>query len=156
MYDKILVPFDGSVASLLGLDEAIKLAKNQSAKLRVVHVIDELIVSDAITAYSDDVLDTMRENGQKILKTAQTRVEWAGYAADTVMREQLGGPAAPRIIEEAKQWSASLIVLGTHGRRGLKRLVMGSDAEEIIRTTPVPVLLIRAPRAERESIEPLA
>jgi nucleotide-binding universal stress UspA family protein len=57
--------------------------------------------------------------------------------------ETLGGRTADEIVREAKQWPADLIVLGTHGRRGLKRLAMGSDAEMVLRLAPVPVLMVR-------------
>jgi nucleotide-binding universal stress UspA family protein len=68
--------------------------------------------------------------------------------ARTVLVETLAGPAADAIVAEAKKWKADLIVMGTHGRRGVRRLVMGSDAEQVLRETPVPVLLVRA-RAAR-------
>jgi nucleotide-binding universal stress UspA family protein len=64
--------------------------------------------------------------------------------AKTLMRETLGGPAAYTIVRDARRQRADLIVLGTHGRRGLRRLVLGSDAEAVVRTSPVPVLLVRA------------
>ena len=60
------------------------------------------------------------------------------------MLEHFGRQAASLIVADAKKWKADLIVLGTHGRRGIRRLVMGSDAEEIVRTSPVPVLLVRS------------
>jgi nucleotide-binding universal stress UspA family protein len=55
----------------------------------------------------------------------------------------MGRPAGELVIIAAKEWSADLIVCGTHGRRGLRRIVMGSDAEYIVRHAPVPILLIR-------------
>ena len=67
------------------------------------------------------------------------------------MIESFGGRAAEFIVAQAKKWGADLIVLGTHGRRGVKRLVMGSDAEQVVRTSPVPVLLVRAKAATRAS-----
>jgi nucleotide-binding universal stress UspA family protein len=60
------------------------------------------------------------------------------------MLEYVGGRAADLILEDAKKWSADLIVMGTHGRRGVRRLVLGSDAEQILRLSPVPVLMVRA------------
>jgi nucleotide-binding universal stress UspA family protein len=60
------------------------------------------------------------------------------------MRETIGGPAADTIVREARKQGADLIVLGTHGRRGVRRLVLGSDAEQVVRTSRVPVLLVRA------------
>jgi len=62
-----------------------------------------------------------------------------------VLVEAMGGQAGDYIIREARQWRADLIVCGTHGRRGIRRLVLGSDAEYIVRHTPVPVLLVRSP-----------
>ena len=64
--------------------------------------------------------------------------------AKAILREMLSGPAAYPIVREAKKVGADLIVLGTHGRRGVRRLVLGSDAEQVVRTASVPVLLIRA------------
>jgi nucleotide-binding universal stress UspA family protein len=57
--------------------------------------------------------------------------------------ETLGGRVADEIVKQAKEWLADLIVMGTHGRRGLERLAMGSDAELVLRLSPVPVLLVR-------------
>lgn len=145
MYDKILVPVDGSVTSALGLDEAIRLAKNQGAKLRIVHVVDDLIMSDTVGLYTDELLESLRGHGKDILAKAQTRAQSQGLDPESVLLEHFGGRAAELVVDEAKKWGANLIVLGTHGRRGMTRLVMGSDAEEIVRTTPVPVLLVRSP-----------
>ena len=77
-----------------------------------------------------------------------------GIPVQTVMLETIAGPAADLIVRQAKRWRADLIVLGTHGRRGLRRLVLGSDAEQIVRTSPVPVLLVRARPAPRRRGKP--
>jgi len=61
------------------------------------------------------------------------------------MIESVGGAAGDLIVEQANKWGAELIVLGTHGRRGIKRMVLGSDAEHVVRQSSVPVLLVRAP-----------
>ena len=63
---------------------------------------------------------------------------------DTVLKDSFAGRVSDLVIKEAGAWPADLIVLGTHGRRGLGRLFMGSDAEAIVRSAPVPVLLLRA------------
>ncbi len=70
--------------------------------------------------------------------------EKEGIRAKTLLRETLGGPAADSIVRDARRQRADLIVLGTHGRRGLRRMVLGSDAEAVVRTSPVPVLLVRS------------
>jgi nucleotide-binding universal stress UspA family protein len=147
MYKKILAPIDGSPASNLGLNEAIKLAKDQGAKLRLFHLVDEYIAvsSPDGMAFSntDDLLESLRDGGKKIIEKAEALARRNGLTPESVMLESFGGRAADFIVEQATKWRADLIVLGTHGRRGIKRLVMGSDAEQVVRTTPVPVLLVR-------------
>lgn len=145
MYSKILVPVDGSATAALGMTEAIALARNQHAKLRLIHVVNELIVT---TSYDTgfgfaNVVESLRENGKILLKDAETLVRGAEVEVDSVLVEALGGQAGTFIVQGAKDWGADLIVMGTHGRRGLRRMVMGSDAEFVIRHAPVPVLLIR-------------
>jgi len=154
MYRKILVPIDGSPASNLGLNEAIKLAKDQGAKLRLFHLVDEYVAvssMDGVTLDTGDLLEALRQTGRKIVAKAVAQARRSGLAPDSVMLESFGGRAAEFIVQQAKTWKADLIVLGTHGRRGVKRLVMGSDAEQVIRTTPVPVLLVRSKAAARAS-----
>ncbi|MHB8667641.1 MAG: universal stress protein [Burkholderiales bacterium] len=154
MYRKILVPIDGSPASNLGLNEAIKLAKDQGAKLRLFHLVDEYVAvssMDGVTLDTGDLLEALRQTGRKIVAKAAAQARRSGLAPESVMLESFGGRAAEFIVQQAKKWGADLIVLGTHGRRGVKRLVMGSDAEQVIRTTPVPVLLVRSKAAARAS-----
>jgi nucleotide-binding universal stress UspA family protein len=145
VYRKILVPIDGSPTSNRGLIEAIELAKNQSATLRLVHVLDELILGPGAEAvvYLGNTVDLLREAGEQVVAKAEAVVQESGLKSESVILEIMGGRAADSIVEEANAWGADLIVLGTHGRRGARRLVMGSDAEEIVRTAPVPVLLVR-------------
>ena len=148
MYKRILVPIDGSPTSNLGLNEAIKLARDQSAKLRLIHLVDEYAAMSSadVMAYSntDDLLESMRQGGSKIIDKAEALARRNGVTPESVMIENFGGRAADFIVAQAKKWGADLIVLGTHGRRGVKRLVMGSDAEQVVRTSGVPVLLVRS------------
>ena len=146
MYKKILVPIDGSSTSNLGIREALKLARDQRAKLRLVHVVDELVIvssPDAVVPVGD-IVGVLRDAGRKILDRSAALVRKAGSNADTVLVERFGGRAADSIIAEAKKWRADLIVLGTHGRRGVRRMVLGSDAEQVVRSANVPVLLVRS------------
>ncbi len=145
VYRKILVPVDGSPASNRGLIEAMALARNQGATLRLVHVLDELILGPGAEAvvYLGNTVDLLREAGEQIVAKAEAAAQASGLESESVILETTGGRAADAIVAEARAWGADLIVLGTHGRRGARRLVMGSDAEEIVRTTPVPVLLVR-------------
>jgi nucleotide-binding universal stress UspA family protein len=146
LYGKILVPVDGSKTAALGLNEAIRLAKNQSARIRLVHIVNELIVvpPDAYSSDFGQVIDMLRTGGQAILNDAESAVRRAGIEVDTALVEAMGGHAGNHIVQQAKEWGADLMVCGTHGRRGIRRLVLGSDAEYIVRHTPVPILLVRS------------
>lgn len=157
MFRKILVPIDGSSTSNRGLDEAIGLARDQRAKICLVHVVDELIVSggaDGIAYmppdYVDDFIRSLRVGGKKLLARAQAKVRKHGVAVEAVLLETVGSRVADVIVKQAKQWGADVIVLGTHGRRGLRRVVMGSDAEMVLRETNLPVLLVRSPQGARK------
>jgi len=147
MYKHILCPVDGSPTSNIGMQEAIQLAKDQNAKLRFFHVIDTYVpildmAGDFNVAY---MIDILRQNGEKVIKKANAAAEKAGVAADAQTIESIGGRAASYIVAEAEKWPADLIVMGTHGLRGVSRLVMGSDAENVLRTSHVPVLLVKNP-----------
>lgn len=146
MYQRILVPTDGSTTSEKGLAEAIALAKLSGGRIRLVHVVDALSVAigaDGFTSYSAEVLPLLREAGQEILGGACKRVQDAGVDADVTLREVLSGRVSDEVLEEASAWKADLIVIGTHGRRGVRRLILGSDAEQVLRAATVPVLLVR-------------
>ena len=146
MYKKILVPVDGSAASNQGLCEALKLAKSLGASVKLVHTVNEFIMESAygpIPNYGD-FIEALREGGRKVLKDAQAIARESGVEAQSAMVESIGGRAADLILEHAKEWPADLIVMGTHGRRGVRRLVLGSDAELVLRASPVPVLMVRA------------
>lgn len=146
MYKKILVPVDGSKTSTRGLDEAINLAKIHGSQLRLVHVVNEMVLMGAggSPLYFSDLIQSLRDAGKATLRTAELHVREKGLEPQTVVLESIGGRAANQIVEEANQWPADLIVMGTHGRRGLGRLALGSDAETVLRTAAVPILLVRS------------
>ncbi|MEO8153664.1 MAG: universal stress protein [Rhizobacter sp.] len=147
MYQRILVPVDGSDTANAGLAEAIKLAKLTGAQLRLVHVIDEMpfiMNAGSYGAMTGDLITMMKEGGELILAAAKKMVEAEGLPVDSVMFDSLNGRLSERIADEAMQWDADLIVLGTHGRHGVGRMLLGSGAEQILRSSNVPVLLIRA------------
>ncbi|HEY9108258.1 MAG TPA: universal stress protein [Roseateles sp.] len=146
MYQRILVPTDGSSTAEKGLIEAIAVARLSGGRIRLLHVVDAMSVAigaDGLAGYSADVLPVLRDAGSAILDAAQGRVNAAGVAVDQSLREVLSGRVADQVVEEAEAWKADLIVIGTHGRRGVRRLVLGSDAEQILRAAQVPVLLVR-------------
>ncbi len=147
MYQRILVPLDGSATASRGLAEAITLAKTLKAGIRLIHVVAELpTLYPPLSAPAMQTLrDQLRSSGESILHDALTTVRAAGVTVDSRLVEALGAEAGECIIEQAAAWPADLIVCGTHGRRGLRRVLMGSDAEYILRHSAVPVLMIRAP-----------
>lgn len=147
MYKRILVPVDGSATSRRGLRAAIRLAKSQRARLVILNVVDAMPVFTSLegtSAYDPGILDALRKGGRKILARAGAEARKAGIRAKTVLAENIAGRVADLIVRQAKRQRSDLIVIGTHGRRGLTRMVMGSDAEVVVRYAPVPVLLIRA------------
>lgn len=155
MYQQILVPVDGSSTSNRGLMEAIQIAKLTQGRLRLVHVIDELsfaLAMDAYSGHAGDWLKVLRETGAMILATAKATAQAAGVEAETVLHDSFSSKVHEVVSVEAARGQADLIVLGTHGRRGIGRLVMGSSAEQIVRCAPVPVLLVREaePAAQSE------
>lgn len=149
MYKKIIVPVDGSPTSNHGLKEAMAIAKIHGGAIRLIHVVNEFIIDYGYAGGamgSTDLVESLRQIGKKVLDEAQATVRQSGIEASCVLLETIGGRAAGLIVQQAKEWGADLIVMGTHGRRGLARVAMGSDAEEVVRTAGVPVLLVRGPQ----------
>lgn len=146
MYSKILVPVDGSPTALQGLTEACGLAKALRSKIKLVHVVNELVTDYTLapSVYYERVIQAVREAGHKALADAREHASKLDVEVDSELLETIGVRASTSIVEAAKQWNADLIVMGTHGRRGLQRLALGSDAEMVLRTAPVPVLMVRS------------
>jgi len=145
MYRRILVPIDGSKTAAAGLREAIRLARNQRAKVRVVHVVDKIAIIGVAEVGMNPapVLARLARSGRRLLEKARLSAKKVGVEAETVLHEPLAKRVAETVLSEAKRWRADLIVMGTHGRRGVRRVVLGSDAEEVVRLAEVPVLLVR-------------
>lgn len=152
MYKQILCPVDGSSTSDCGMTHAIKLAKDQKANLYFLHVVDNYFPIVDITGDLNyiDITERLREYGKKILTKAKETAELAGVPASTKLVTSTRGQIYKSILNHVNKCHADLIVIGTHGLRGVERLVLGSDAETIARTSPVPVLLVRAkPKAKK-------
>lgn len=147
MYQRILIAFDGSHTSELALQEAIALARALGSTIRLVHAVD--IASGAW--FTDEftnsvpIWDYMVKTGRELLDRASSAVAAAGVTFDTRLVEinSVGQRVANVIIEQAEAWPADLIVLGTHGRRGLNKILLGSVAEGVMRLADKPVLMIR-------------
>lgn len=147
MYKRILVPVDGSTTANKALVAALQLARDAGGRVRLVHVVEELAFLDGYDMAGNqaaEVLRIMRESSQRVLGDALAIARSAGVEADQELLEKFGERLGDVVAQAATQWNADLIVVGTHGRRGLGRVVLGSGAEQIIRLAPVPVLVIRS------------
>jgi nucleotide-binding universal stress UspA family protein len=148
MYKHILVPVDGSEPSTNALRTAISLAKEVGARIRLVHVVDNtayLTGYDATGGANGALLAAVRDSGFQILKESATTVLAEGVEVDHLLVDDVSGRLGDLIAKVATQFGADLIVVGTHGRSGPSRLLLGSGAEQIIRLSPVPVLVTRQP-----------
>ena len=148
MYRRILVALDGSETSIRALTASLNLARQGGGRVRMIHVVEELAYLGGFDPYgasSGDLIKVIRENGAKVLATGLAAAGSAGVEADTVLCDNFGERLPEAVADAARQWNADLIVVGTHGRRGIGRVLMGSGAEQIIRLSPVPVLVIRSP-----------
>lgn len=156
MYQRILVPVDGSQTSNKALVTALQMATASGgrARLRLLHVVDEMAYLtgyDQYGGYSGELIRVMRETGAKILNDAMAIAQAAGVEVDNMLFDKFGERLGETVANAAKLWNADLIVVGTHGRRGVGRMLLGSGAEQIVRLAPVPVLVVRSPEVESES-----
>jgi nucleotide-binding universal stress UspA family protein len=145
MYQRILVPVDGSATSERGLREAVKLASGQSTRLLLLHVVDDytMLMETTSAASYDEMLRGLRHYGLDVLNKAKHIAEEAGVHSETLLREVTGKRIEDVIVEQVNMHNCDLIVMGTHGRRGFSRLALGSAAEGVARHSTVPVLLVR-------------
>ena len=143
LFPKILVPVDGSSTSNKALDYALKIAKQDHSQVRVLHAIDELGYLSSYE-YSGELMETARKNGTQVLQNAVVAAQAMNVPTDTRLVDLPGQRLGQTVADEAATWGADLIVVGTHGRRGVGRVLLGSGAEQILRMAPVAVLSVRA------------
>lgn len=145
VYTRILVPLDGSETAWNALESALELAVDMAAELRPIYVVDVPVLAFDSPGFDPTIIrDAYEQEGQRVTAQAETRMKQHGVAG-VARVEEVAGPGedvAERILLAARDWHADLIVMGTHGRRGLRRLVLGSVAERVLRSTTLPVLLI--------------
>ncbi|MGH8801543.1 MAG: universal stress protein [Casimicrobiaceae bacterium] len=150
MFKSILVALDGSAASNVGFKTALRLAGDQHATLLALHVIDSAAAvvgfegGYAPPSYTETLYNALRKSGEAILGKAETAARTAGVTCQRLLVDSRGQAVAQAILQQARTAKADLIVIGTHGRRGLSRMLMGSDAEAVVREATVPVLLVRS------------
>lgn len=143
LFKRILVPVDGSETSNKALVAALQLARDCGSEIRLLHSIDELAFLSGFE-YSGQALQHARTNAAKVLDDSLAIAKSAGVQADTRLVDTPAQRLGTTVADEARDWKADLVVVGSHGRRGVGRVLMGSGAEQVIRMAPVPVLVIRA------------
>ncbi len=141
-FQKILVPVDGSSTSTKALDYALQLARDNHSQVRAMHAIDELGYLSGYE-FSGELVATARKNATEVLHKAVLAAQAQGVPLDTHLIDQPGQRLGQTVADEARLWGADLIVVGTHGRRGVGRVLLGSGAEQIVRMAPVAVLTVR-------------
>lgn len=146
MYKRILVPIDGSETAGRGLKEAVALAKLCRASIVLLHVIEVYpVMMEMATATTWEQITTdLRAQGQRLLDQAHQGVAAEGVACESRLEDAAAARVCDVIVEQARERGCDLIVMGTHGRRGVSHALIGSDAERVLRMAPVPVLLLRS------------
>ncbi len=147
MYSKILVPLDGGKTSERALREAVSLAKLTRSRLTLLHVVDDypMMVEMSAAIDFDAVRRHLRMQGEEIVEQAKVKAAAEGVEADTSVTDITQGRVADAILKAVDSTHCELVVMGTHGRRGFSHMVMGSDAEAVVRQCKVPVLVVRQP-----------
>lgn len=138
MYSEILVPTDGSAAAGTATETALNLARRFDASVRAITVVER---GTSPADVEPEVVEEATRRGEKTLATLEDRAADAGISATTQVIET-AGPVHQTIGDYARDHDVDLIVMGTHGRTGLNRLVLGSVTERTLRTSPVPVLTV--------------
>lgn len=145
MYTNIMVAVDGSPSSNLALEEGLKVARSCGARLFAVFVVDQsLLITYAGRMDPGALLDEVRRDGAAVLRSAERAISHAAVNGDTeIIETEPGVDIAERLQRYVVERSIDLAVVGTHGRRGVRRLVLGSVAERLLRRSSCPVLLVR-------------
>lgn len=142
MYETILVPTDGSSQSDAALEHAVALANHHGATVHVLYVADSN--RDSLTAQGGEVVDALELEGDRITSEAIDRIEAGVEAVGAV---EVGDPIET-ILDYTVSVGADVVVMGTHGRRGLDRYLLGSTTERVVRRSSVPVLTVRGDGGE--------
>lgn len=153
MYTRILVAIDDSSTSTKALDEAINLSRVLGAALCITHVADEGPVTQhsmGVGTYIDldKVKEDMRQGGHSLLDAAVAKAFAQGLPAKQMLVESTRRRVAEVIVDAARTWGADLVVIGTHGRRGFERLLVGSVAENLVRIATTSLMLVREGEAQ--------
>ena len=148
MCKRIFVAIDGSTTAQAALVEAIQFARLPGMSLCIGTVLDTGLLSKNSMGMGalidvDQVRAEMRQAAETLLDDAMAKAKEAGLDPFRILVESDNKRVADMIVEAAAQWDADLIVIGTHGRRGFERMVMGSVAENLVRIATTSLFLVR-------------
>lgn len=138
MEQRVLVPFDGSDPSR----EALELALDRfvDGEIIALHVVDLGTSTHGLTGGADDAEERAREDAEERLEEARTRAEERGTAIRTAIEQ---GTPERTIVEYAEEHDVDHVVIGSHGRSGISRILLGSVAEDVVERSPVSVTVVR-------------
>ncbi len=139
MYSEILFPTDGGPASQAALDHALDHAERYDARLHTLYVVDTTAYA-SLDAGAETVISALRQEGETALQAVAER---ADDAEVSVVSEIISGSPHKQLLEYADTNNIDLIVMGTHGRTGLDRYLLGSVTERVVRSADMPVLTVR-------------
>lgn len=142
MYSRFCVAVDGSEAADHALSEALRMCEGWSADILLISVVD-VRVNAAEGVNFESIYKAWREDGKKALDRAAATVRAASIEPEVKLVDTDRMRVAQTIVEEAARWGAEVIVIGTHGRGGFAHLLLGSVADQVIRSSPIPVLVVR-------------
>ena len=148
MRKRIFVAIDSSATAQKALSEATAMAKAMGSALCIATALDEAALDQhgmGLGSYIDvdKVKQQMRDTGNALLENALSQAAAAGCQAETLLLESAQRRVAEMIADAAGQWNADLLVVGTHGRRGIERMLVGSVAENLVRLCTISLLLVR-------------
>ena len=135
--ERILVAVDGSDFSMAAVDQAISLGGICNSQIYLISVVD---LYPEQMAVAPTLVEQMSEEVRQHLDQAKKKVDQAKIACETIVR--MGGAPHEFIVQEANDKEVDLILMGTHGRTGLKRVLMGSVAQNVIANAPCPVMVV--------------
>jgi len=139
MYERVLLPTDGSEASLVAGEHAFDISSTYGAELHTIFAVDETVF--AADAYSGTTPDQYEQVGEKAVAEVVERATARGLGH--VTREVVYGPPHQAIADYADESDVDLVVMGTHGRSGVEHYLLGSVTEKVVRTADAPVLTVR-------------
>lgn len=144
MYDEILVPTDGSPAAEAAIEHAIDLAVNYDARIHGLYVVDATAFA-SVESGTELVVEALEAEGRQAVERITQAASEAGVDVETTV---YSGTAYRGILDYVDDHDVDLVVMGTHGRRGVERFLLGSVTERVVRSADVPVMTVRMPDEE--------